>query len=166
MPVQVLINGYNLIGARREGLGDIEAEREALIEELSAYRRVRKVKLTVVFDNRALPRLNRTKEFRNGVEVVFSGSNEDADTVIKGLAGHKGNGVTVVTSDREVASFARSKGAVVIDSGEFGFLLGSALYEDLKGGPIEEEDGDNPKKGPSRRPSKKERQKINRLKKL
>lgn len=168
MALRIVIDGYNLLGARGfECLSDIEEARERLIEELSIYKKLRGAKVTAVFDGTRSGRLTRGREMKAGVEVIFSKDGEEADCVIMELAGKAGRGLTIVSSDRELAGFAKSRGAIVVSSGDFAALLEVALYESLKGiRPGDEEDGPHPKKGPSKRPSKQERRSLNRLKKL
>lgn len=166
MSLHLVIDGYNLIGVNA-GLNDIEAQRETLIGSLAAYKRLKRVKVTVVFDGTRSKRLTGSKETRSGVEVIFSRDGQEADEVIKNFARTKGEGLTIVTSDRDVSSYARAHRAVVVSSNEFRDLLDMALYEDLKGvSPEDEENGQHDKKGPSKRPPKSERKKMNRLKKL
>ncbi|OGP18466.1 MAG: hypothetical protein A2V21_309885 [Deltaproteobacteria bacterium GWC2_55_46] len=164
MAVHLLIDGYNLIGSRSGTLGDIEEAREYLIDCLVAYKRLKKARITVVFDG---PSMSYPERGPAGIEVLFS-CGRDADSVIKELVAKKGGGATVVTSDRDVASFARAKGAVVLASDEFQILLDDALYQDMKGvDPLDEEEGSGPgKKGPSRKPPKEERRKQGRIRKL
>ncbi len=168
MAVHLVIDGYNLIGAAEGHGGDIEAGRDRLIESLVIYRRLRRAKVTVVFDGTHSGRLTGGSETRNGVRVLFSRGGQEADAVIKGLVGEGGDGLTVVTSDRDVALYAEARGAVAVSSSEFLGLLDDALYESYKGASPEDdgEDGGNRKKGPSKRPPKDERRKRNRLKKL
>lgn len=166
MSSRLVIDGYNLIGVSSD-FHDIEELRDDLISDLAVYRRLRRVKLTVVFDATLTGRLTGSRETRDGVEVVFSRGGERADDIIKDRC-RTGGGLTVVTSDREVATYAASRGAVVIGSGEFLGLLERALYEDLKGEDIDKDEYEeaSPRKGPSKKPGKTERRKINRLKKL
>ena len=172
MSLRVVIDGYNLLGAstgRGLGISDVEGEREALVERLGAYRRIRGLKVTVVFDGTRGGRLRRSREVTSGVEVIFSRSGEQADDILKKMAREKGPGLTIVTSDREVVDSALRSGSVVLRSGEFLELLEECEYEEMKGGEIEGEeefDGAAKKKGPSRRPPKGERKKRGRLKKL
>ncbi|MBI5827005.1 MAG: NYN domain-containing protein [Deltaproteobacteria bacterium] len=168
MALHLVIDGYNLLHASSPGaFGDIEAERERLIDGLAAYRRLKRVRLTAIFDGTASGRLSRSREMRSGIEVVFSRDGEEADRILKELAREKKGSVTIVTSDRDVASYAEANGAVTIGSEEFRNLLDLALYEDLKGVKTEDEDETaREKKGPSRREPKAIRRKMNRLKKL
>lgn len=181
MALKVAIDGYNLLGASTGmglGISDVEGERDALVRRLGAYKRIRGVKVTVVFDGTRGGRLRRSREVIGGVEVIFSRSGEEADDILKRMAREKGPGLTIVTSDREVVDSAVGSGSVVLRSGEFLELLEGCEYEELKGGPLYEDggegaDGDDygqntgaKKKGPSRRPPKGERKKRGRLKKL
>lgn len=170
MALHLVIDGYNLIGAGRgQDLGDIEAQRESLIDTLGVYRRLRRINITVVFDGTYSGRLTGSSVNRGGVRVIFSRNGQEADEVIKGLVRDAGGGLTVATSDRSVASYAEGNGAVVLSSAEFRNLLDDALYEDLKGAAPEEDDdaeGFGIKKGPSKKPPKNERRKRNRIKKL
>lgn len=78
----------------------------------------------------------------------------------------------VVTSDRELASYAEGYGAVTMSSEDFEAKMEMALYMDFKGSEEEDEvDGWDPsrgtrKKGPSKRPSKKQRRRVTRWRKL
>jgi hypothetical protein len=77
-----------------------------------------------------------------------------------------------VTSDRDLGRYAASFGAVVIDAEEFEGKLEMVLYLDVKGAEVDEEkEGrqgglDTRKKGPSKRLSKGERRKRQRLRKV
>ncbi|MEK7773980.1 MAG: NYN domain-containing protein [Deltaproteobacteria bacterium] len=168
MALHLVIDGYNLLGASpHDAFRDIEAERERLIDALAAYRRLKGVKLTAVFDGTNSKRLTRSREMRSGVEVIFSRDGEEADRILKDLARNKKSSVTIVTSDRDVASCAESNGAVTVGSDEFRYLLDAALYEDVKGVKAQdEEETARDKKGPSKREPKAVRRKMNRLKKL
>jgi predicted RNA-binding protein with PIN domain len=167
MSLRLVIDGYNLIGASSD-FRDIEGLRDSLIADLAVYRTLRKVKVTVVFDATYTGRLTGSRERRDGVEVVFTRGGERADEIIKEHSRLRGEGLTVVTSDRDVASYAASRGSAVIGSEEFRGFLERALYEELKGVCPDDEDGVGGlrKIGPSKRPGKAERKKMNRLKKL
>lgn len=163
MALNLVIDGYNLIGFRRGGLGDIEEERRDLLEALIIYKRLKMARITVVFDG---PAIAYPGSHPAGLEVVFSAGRQ-ADAVIRDIVARKGDGATVITSDREIAGFAKARGAVVLSSDEFSALLDHALYEDMKGVVAEAEDTSGPdKKGPSRRLPKDERKKQGRIRKL
>jgi predicted RNA-binding protein with PIN domain len=178
MALRLVIDGYNFICASfaisgsHPGRMDPTLERDALLEKLLTYKKIKHAKITVVFDAARTDNLLRSAGREKGIEIVFSSSGEEADTIIKEMAKVRGKGLTIVTSDRELGSYCEANGAVVITSGEFYDLLEMALYSDLKG---TEEDGDDEqspsdaggkRKGPARKLSRKEREKRKKLKKL
>jgi predicted RNA-binding protein with PIN domain len=171
MATRLAIDGYNLIGASAAGgldSQDIEEARAELIRKLSIYKRIKRLKVQVVFDGTYSGRLSRSKETQAGVSVVYSRSGEEADDILREIS-REGSGVTIVTSDRAIISYAEAQGAVVIGSAEFMDLLEMAEYAELKGLDGPEDEYDTPeksKKGPSRRANKKDRKKKQRLKKL
>ena len=169
MPIHLVIDGYNLIGASPSGYAknDLESVREELFRRLAAYKRLKGHKITVVFDGKYSEHLSRRRESRDGIEVVFSKGGEEADLIIKEMAENKREGLTIVTSDRDIALFAIKNGSVVIPSNEFAEILEMADYSEMKG-IIDNEDeaGGSAKKGNPKRLSKKDRQKVKRLKKL
>ncbi|MBI5886123.1 MAG: NYN domain-containing protein [Deltaproteobacteria bacterium] len=168
MTHRIVIDGYNVLGQGADaGLRDIEAGRDNLISRLLIYKKVRRVKLAVVFDGTRSGNLAEGRESRAGIDVIFSRDGVDADTVIKRMAGERGEGLTVVTSDRGLASYCAGRGAVVVSSAEFEGILDAAAYEELKGViPEDEEDAPVERKGQSKRLPKAERKKRRRLKKM
>ncbi|MEK6791892.1 MAG: NYN domain-containing protein [Deltaproteobacteria bacterium] len=166
MPTNLIIDGYNLIGL--DGLSDIEAEREQLIEDLIVYKKAVSVRITVVFDGTSSGNLTRGAMGRSGINIIFSRAGEQADAIIKEMAHRIGSGATIVTSDRDVRETARASGATVIESVEFRNVLDEALYEEIKGAAPEDETDDSAarKKGNPRRLPKADRLKQHRLDKL
>jgi len=175
MAVHLIIDGYNLIRRspvlRREDEVALELARESLLERLRRYKRVRSHRVTVVFDAASGTGAPARSGQEKGIRVVFSGRNETADTVIKRMCEKEGGKFTLVTSDRELGRYAASFGAVVIDVEEFEGKLEMVLYLDAKGADVDEEEGregglDTRKKGPSKRLSKSERRRQQRLRKV
>ena len=178
MALRLVIDGYNYICASmglsgsHPGRMDPTVERDALIEKLLTYKKVKRAKITVVFDGGRSGNIYRSRGTHKGIEIEYSRSGEEADDIIKEMAKAQGQGLTIVTSDRELGSYCEAHGAVIIRSGEFYDRLNQALYADTKG--VEEEDGDGQtpsdaggkRKGPARKLSKKEREKRKKLKKL
>ncbi|VAV84169.1 hypothetical protein MNBD_DELTA01-795 [hydrothermal vent metagenome] len=171
MALRIAIDGYNLIGAS-SGIGlhvpDIEQAREELIERLITYKRLKGLSITVVFDGIRSGYLSRNQEVREGVKVIYSRHGEEADYVLKQMVAEQGSGLTIVTSDRDIARFVEDKSAVVIPSSEFAELLAQCELMDTKGGDGDDDDYDDgrQKKGPAFRASKKDRKKKQRIKKL
>jgi predicted RNA-binding protein with PIN domain len=119
MPIHLIIDGYNLLGVRGGLRDDVEARREALIRELAGYRQRKGHPLTVVFDGWRSGHPVEHREWREGIEVVYSRQGEQADAVVKRLAEKYGSDCAVVSSDHEIGNFARAKGATVMTSGDF-----------------------------------------------
>lgn len=167
MTHRIIIDGYNLIGTGFGMLHDIDTERDGLISRLLIYKKVRRVKLTVVFDGAYSGNLTEGRNSRAGIDVIFSKSGVDADTVIKKMTDERGEGLTIVTSDHALAAYCAGRGAVVVSTAEFESLLDAATYEDMKGiKPEDEEDRPIERKGQAKRLPKDERKKRQRLKKM
>ncbi len=175
MAVHLIIDGYNLIRhspiLEKIDRHDIERGREALIDRLTAYKKVRAYPVTVVFDGAgALPGMGAPGR-EKGVRVRFSRHGETADAVIKRMAAREKEKALVVTSDQSVADFCASCGASVIGSREFEERMELAAQMAATGnlGEDSTDEGWTPttrKKGPSRRASKQERKHRRRLRKI
>lgn len=174
MALYIIIDGYNLIRQsntlRCFDHQDIQIGRQALIDSLVSYKRLKGHRITVVFDGTYAEAFSQTKDQVKGIDIRFSRIGEQADAVIKQLAARFREKALVVTSDRDIADFAASKGATPISSPEFEERLEMAAYLGAKGtDDIQEDYGWNPttkKKGPQRRLSKKDRRRKIKLRKL
>ena len=103
---------------------------------------------------------------RKGIELIFSRIGEKADEVIKRLIREKGSGAVVVTSDREISKYADRLSVPVISSEQFQEKLDSTDFRVAEETEENEEERGLKKKGPSRRPSKKEKRLKLAMKKL
>ncbi len=148
MATHLIIDGYNVLGARStgpfSGRSSGEFAREQLLRDLAGYRQRKGHAITVVFDGwREGPGAER-HEHRSGVEVIYSRRGERADQVIQRLAREYGRDCAVVSSDREVSDFARAHGAFVISAAEFIARLSAPVVSPAatawKGRVVEEED--------------------------
>ncbi len=165
----IIVDGYNVIRQWPElamlDRADLQSGREALLQELQAYRRARGHRITVVFDGRERGGFSEASESAGGIGVRYSKRGETADLVIARLAGEGGEGAVVVSSDREVVDAARRHGAAWVSAAEFTAKVEASRLASLKGG--EEEDRpDKPGKGTARRLPKTERRRQQRLKAL
>jgi predicted RNA-binding protein with PIN domain len=180
MAFHIIIDGYNLIGAEKGLIGNLEGKRNQLLKQLQEYQERKGFPITVVFDGWRSGWIREMEQRFGGIRVIFSQQGEKADSVIQRLAREMGSGCVVVTSDREVRSAAEASGAVAIYSGEF-----SAKLKNLDREPLFEEDEGfkgkrlndssevervlkrvQEKRGNPRRLSKTERKRRERLKKL
>ncbi|MBD0305806.1 MAG: NYN domain-containing protein [Nitrospiraceae bacterium] len=124
--MHLIIDGYNLLGARGEMRANAEPARERLLQELMDYRRHKGHPITVVFDGWRQNMTTERHEHRSGVQVIYSRKGQAADQVIQRLASEFGRDCAVVSSDREVADFARAQGAFIIGAAEFDSRLRAA----------------------------------------
>ena len=123
--MRIIVDGYNFIGRDKGLRGDLEKKRRLLIEQLSAYRRIKGFPVTVVFDGGDL---GEQREQVGGIEVIFSGRGTTADEVICRMAEELREGCTVASSDREVQRRVQSSGGIPIYSGEFEKRLQAARH--------------------------------------
>lgn len=146
MSQHVIVDGYNLLGVLHAGAAGSsfagEAAREGLLRDVSAYHARKGHPLTVVFDGWKAGMPVERREFRNGVEVIYSRRGERADQVIQRLAEQLGRDCAVVSSDREVADWARQAGAFVMDSAEFAAKLLTGTSSRVMSSWKKERDGD------------------------
>jgi predicted RNA-binding protein with PIN domain len=163
--MEIIIDGYNLIG-QDEGLrGALEHKRNWLIQQLSIFRAAKDCEVTVVFDGWQSGSPYEAEEKRGGVRVIFSRLGEKADSVIMRVGRSKGSGCVIVTSDREIRNTVEKFGAVALSSGEFAEILRNAdrPNDDLK---YDEPERDSSKKGNPRRLSRADKKRSEILRKL
>lgn len=176
MSLHIIIDGYNLIRQTPELADldrlDLELGRDALIERLSAYKRIKPNRITVVFDGTQAQAIGTHQEKRSGISILYSRVGEIADGVIKRLADREGEQAVVVSSDRDVARHAEQAGCAVLRSEDFARKITDACW--YGNGSNASETEENPvgwtpttrKKGPSRklpRKQRKNRLRINQL---
>ena len=175
MPIHIIIDGYNLIRSSSKlsvfDRKDIQTGREALLEKLGAYKKIKHHRITVVFDGQNTFCSFQHKDKIKGIEIKFSCTGETADAVIKRMAAREKEKALVVSSDRDVVDSSASYGAATIDSVQFEKKIEMAACMNTKGmdNLNEEEVGWFPttkKKGPKRRLSKKRRKSMVKIRKL
>lgn len=123
MPLHVIIDGYNFI-RQSEGLRALERQalefgREALVEQLVAYRQAKRHKITLVFDGSQKHFFPDASTSWKGVGIKFSRHGETADALIKKMALREKEKAVVVSNDRDIGRFAEAQGATVLASGKF-----------------------------------------------
>ncbi len=154
----LIVDGYNLLRAmphlaQRERM-DPEGAREELLDELDAYKRVKKHRIVVVFDA-ADTHFGEQSMSHGGVKVVFTRQGQLADQRIEAMARELREKAVVITSDRSLRRAVERHGAVSFSSHDFQERLWAAQYADMKG--VEEELYEPPprsKRGNPRRASK------------
>jgi predicted RNA-binding protein with PIN domain len=115
-----IVDGNNVMGQTPGWHRDKARSRRALLERLAAFARLKKARITVVFDGAPDSAVPEGSAFR-GVKVLYAERGSDADTRIERLveSSKDPRGLTIVTSDRHLAFLVRSRGAAIIRSGEF-----------------------------------------------
>lgn len=165
MSIHIIIDGYNLIrqsevlsGFERQ---NIQAGRDALVDMLAAYRRVKRHKITVVFDGSEAICDYPSQDRVQGISIVFSKFGEIADTVIKRMAAKEREKAIIVSSDQDIIQRSASFGCATLTSVVFEKKIAMAYQLDSFGTDEDTSSAWVPttrKKGPSRRLPKRERQ--------
>ncbi|WP_022853176.1 NYN domain-containing protein [Thermodesulfatator atlanticus] len=163
MALHLLIDGYNLLHQIPELVllmqEDPEEARKALLKQLQEYQRIRRHKITVVFDawGRNEP---QSKVNIKGIQVIFTAHGETADDYIKRRAAKEKERAVVITSDRAIRSYVETYGAISVTSRDFLSRMEAAFYEEMKGEKLAFE----PR--PRKRLPKKARQRLAKIAKL
>jgi len=173
MSIHIIIDGYNLI-RQSNSFSDLDRQeiqlgRDALLDTLAAYRRIKLHKITVIFDGTNAPPFSQHENQIKGIKVKFSRKGELADSLIKRMVNREREKALVVSSDLDIVNFSAAKGAATISSSDFEEKIALAVYIDTKGFEREDEGGWAPstiKKGPSKRLSKRKRRNRIKIRKL
>jgi predicted RNA-binding protein with PIN domain len=127
-----LIDGNNLMGHLFPHSFREKQSKYNLIYDLLIFQRRKKTRVSVVFDGAAEPGLEKfqKKEF----SIIHPPLGQKADGIIKEIISRETDlrRFFVVSSDREIKSFARSKGAKALSSKEFNRELKTALKQNIK----------------------------------
>jgi predicted RNA-binding protein with PIN domain len=137
--VAYLIDGSNFIGySSPRNIRDPRAKYR-LVSRLLIFQRLKKTRVLLVFDG--TPDLNLIGETfqKKKFSVIFPPFGENADEIIKEIIAKQTDlrRFFVVSSDREIKQFAKSKGATPLGSNEFNRELQAVLKEHKKSMEIE-----------------------------
>ena len=174
MSIHIIIDGYNLIRQSNKlsafELKDIQLGREALVDWLAIYKKIKAHRITVIFDGTRSPLFSQQRDRHKGITIVFSHEGESADTLIKQMARQEGEKALVVSSDLDIVRSAEAWNAATISAQDFEKKLSlSLLYVDGMEINRDAYNGWKPttkKKGPGRRLSKKQRKAKAKIRKL
>ena len=173
MSLHIIIDGYNLIrqsaSLSRLDQQDILLGREALVDKLAAYRKIKHHLITVVFDGQNSPAFSQQRHRQKGISIRFSPKGTSADEVIKRMASREREKALIVSSDRDIINFAAGCGAATISAQQFEAKLEMAGHFDRLDDETDDHGGWTPttkKKGPARRLSKRQRRNRIKIKKL
>jgi predicted RNA-binding protein with PIN domain len=123
-----IVDGNNVMGQTPGWHRDKAKSRLELLKRLAAFARLRSARLTVVFDGAPDREFPEASAFK-GVKILYAkrGSNADDRIVELVESSRDPRGITVVTSDRQLAFRVRPRGASVVRSGEFRKRMDAAL---------------------------------------
>ena len=165
MSIHIIIDGYNLIRQSEYlsnlDLQDIQFGRQALVDMLAVYKKIKAHRITVVFDGTRAPQFSQQRNRRKGISIIFSRNGQSADAVIKKMANREKQQAVVVSSDQEIVRSAASSGAATISAPDFEIKLTMAAGMAGTEPNRDDHNGWNPttkKKGPGKRLSKRQRQ--------
>jgi predicted RNA-binding protein with PIN domain len=129
-----LIDGNNFIGFLAQSELQNPKSRLTLVRKLLAFQKIKNTKIYLVFDGAPDPQINGNTLPENRFFVLYPGPGQNADTVIKKIITRQTDRrrFFVVSSDREIKDFARSKRAKSVDNKEFHKELKQALKEHKK----------------------------------
>lgn len=174
--MHILIDGYNLIrqsiNLRRFERQSLEAGRSALIAWLSEYQKRKNHRITVVFDGWISGGAQEERDYSAGIHMIYSPRGVKADDVLKRITGSTDEEILVVSSDREISSYATRRGKAAVSSPEFEAIVDRQLSAPVNDDFVrmkeeEEEDGrSGHKKGPARRLSRAQKLAQARIRKL
>lgn len=116
-----LIDGNNVMGQRVGWHKDKPRARRELMDQLARFAEARGISVSVVFDGAPEQHFTDGASYRGRVRVFYAERGANADERIKSFveASRERRTLHVVTSDRELANYARRCGAQVIAAGEF-----------------------------------------------
>lgn len=115
--MHLIIDGYNVIKFREKmsgkPSGTLQYARKEFLNVLVKYKGERNHRITVVFDGARTSEPFDNTENVQGIKVIYSRSNTQADDVIKKLISESSspNEILVVSSDREIVFYSKAHGA-------------------------------------------------------
>jgi len=128
----ILIDGYNLIRQsdtlRRYERKTLEAGRNALIARLAEYGNRKPHQIIIVFDGIQNGWAEEGRDREGKINIIYSRHGERADDVIKRIAAQTSGEVIVVSSDREISSYATLLGKTPLPSLEFESIMNKVIY--------------------------------------
>lgn len=124
--MHIIIDGYNVL---KQVLADEigMSQRRAFINMLGKYAARKNHTITVIFDGG--PDTWPTQEKDHGITIIYSGTKQSADDVIKKLLAAKKYGVLLVSSDNELKAVAARQESASIDAYEFYMLVKNKLTQ-------------------------------------
>jgi predicted RNA-binding protein with PIN domain len=115
-----LVDGNNVMAQRVGWHRDKPGARRQMMDELAEFARAKPASLAVVFDGAPEKHFPDGSRYK-GIDVYYAERGSNADERIKRFVddARERRTLSVVTSDRELATYVRRCGAQVMSSGDF-----------------------------------------------
>jgi predicted RNA-binding protein with PIN domain len=128
--MKLIIDGYNVLKQRHSNESVTEQQRKSFLSELVRYKKQKKHKIMVVFDGGDSPWPYR--EDFSGIEIVYSGTQKDADHFIKNYVSYYRKELLMVSSDNELSLWASENQVASIGATDFYAILQRSLHTQAK----------------------------------
>jgi predicted RNA-binding protein with PIN domain len=134
-----LIDGNNLLGFSFPGQFKDPQSKRRLIWRLRVFQRIKRAKVILVFDGPPPDGFPGENPAKKKFEIVHPPQGESADTAIKEIISRQRDltKFKVISSDREIKAFARTRGARSISCKDFLSELKQALKENKEASEME-----------------------------
>jgi predicted RNA-binding protein with PIN domain len=138
-----LIDGNNFLGYLFPQEIRSPAGRAALVSRLLAFQKVKKSRIYLVFDGPPDDRLTEIGQHRPKFSVLFPPPGQKADDLIQEMIDRQTDfrQFFLITSDRELRTFAKARGAKTLSVKEFAVLLKKILREHRAAAELERKPG-------------------------
>lgn len=127
--MHIIIDGYNVLKQVIHQNAISESQRRGFINALGRYAHKKNHTITVVFDGG--PTTWPSHEKDHGVIVTYVGTKQSADDYIKVYIANKRHGILIVSSDNEIKRAAAHQGLISIDGVEFYKMVTAALQSSV-----------------------------------
>lgn len=129
----IIIDGYNVLKQREPREYITEEQRQKLIKLVWIYGRRKEHTMVIAFDGGPMPKPSR--EVHDGVTVLYAGWQLTADDTIKEyIEEHVAKELLLVSSDRQLNTFAAQHGVTSIDSLAFWEIMEDTLKKEREKG--------------------------------
>jgi len=127
-----LIDGNNLLGHIFPTSFREKQSKFNLIYDLFIFQRRKRTRVSVVFDGRAEPSLEKFQKKK--FSIIYPPLGQNADGIIKDIISNETDlrRFFVISSDQEIKRFAKSKGAKTLSSKDFSRELKTILKENRR----------------------------------
>lgn len=124
--MHIIIDGYNVLKQMLQKTDITQMQRRAFIAMLGKYAKKKNHRIAIVFDGGDTSWPSHEKD--HGITVMYSGFKYSADDLIKKQMDQKVHNLIIITSDNDIKATAASKNITTIDALEFYRLVKDEVY--------------------------------------